>query len=78
MGSKVKCFTHFRLSIIPRLLYFAPPRPVATRFAALIRLHREQIALLREWQEALRENRVGDAERLLTALLVTVNAIAGG
>jgi phosphoenolpyruvate carboxylase len=57
----------------PRLL-----KAIAIRRHALIRLHREQIALLREWREALRENRAGDAERLLTALLVTVNAIAGG
>jgi len=57
----------------PRLL-----KAIAIRRHALIRLHREQIALLRAWREALRENRAGDAERLLTALLVTVNAIAGG
>jgi len=57
----------------PRLL-----KAIEIRRHALIRLHREQIALLREWREALRENRAGDAERLLTALLVTVNAIAGG
>jgi phosphoenolpyruvate carboxylase len=44
----------------------------------LIRLHREQIALLRAWRGALREERTRDAERILTALLVTVNAIAGG
>jgi phosphoenolpyruvate carboxylase len=57
----------------PRLL-----KAIEIRRHALIRLHREQIALLRAWREALRENRAGDAERLLTALLVTVNAIAGG
>jgi phosphoenolpyruvate carboxylase len=57
----------------PRLL-----TAIAIRRHALIRLHREQIALLREWREALRDNRTADAERLLTALLVTVNAIAGG
>ena len=57
----------------PRLL-----KAIAIRRHALIRLHREQIALLRAWREALRENRAGDAERILTALLVTVNAIAGG
>jgi hypothetical protein len=33
---------------------------------------------LRAWREPLREHRTGDAERILTALLVTVNAIAGG
>jgi phosphoenolpyruvate carboxylase len=57
----------------PRLL-----KTIAIRRHALIRLHREQIALLRAWREALREERTRDAERLLTALLVTVNAIAGG
>jgi phosphoenolpyruvate carboxylase len=57
----------------PRLL-----KAIEIRRHALIRLHREQIALLRAWREALRENRAGDAERILTALLVTVNAIAGG
>jgi phosphoenolpyruvate carboxylase len=57
----------------PRLL-----KAIEIRRHALIRLHREQIALLRDWREALREQRAGDAERILTALLVTVNAIAGG
>jgi phosphoenolpyruvate carboxylase len=57
----------------PRLL-----KAIAIRRHALIRLHREQIALLREWRETLREERTKDAERILTALLVTVNAIAGG
>jgi phosphoenolpyruvate carboxylase len=57
----------------PRLL-----KAIAIRRHALIRLHREQIALLRDWREALREERTRDAERILTALLVTVNAIAGG
>jgi phosphoenolpyruvate carboxylase len=57
----------------PRLL-----KAIAIRRHTLIRLHREQIALLRAWREALREERTRDAERILTALLVTVNAIAGG
>jgi phosphoenolpyruvate carboxylase len=57
----------------PRLL-----KAIAIRRHALIRLHREQIALLRTWRQALREERTRDAERILTALLVTVNAIAGG
>jgi len=51
---------------------------VEIRRTALLRLHREQIALLREWREALRQDRAEQAERMLTALLVTVNAIAGG
>ena len=57
----------------PRLL-----KAIAIRRHALIRLHREQIALLRAWREALREERTRDVERILTALLMTVNAIAGG
>ncbi|MBZ5586738.1 MAG: phosphoenolpyruvate carboxylase, partial [Acidobacteriia bacterium] len=51
---------------------------IAIRRNALVRLHREQIALLREWRAALRDERHEDAERILPALLVTVNAIAGG
>ena len=46
-------------------------KAIAIRREALLRLHREQIALLREW----RQSRV---ERLLPPLLITVNAIAGG
>ncbi len=57
----------------PRLI-----KAVAIRRHALLRLHREQIALLREWREALRSDRAGEAERILAPLLVTVNAIAGG
>jgi phosphoenolpyruvate carboxylase len=56
----------------PRLV-----KAIAVRRHALTRLHREQIALLRAWREA-RESGSGDADRLLTELLVTVNAIAGG
>jgi phosphoenolpyruvate carboxylase len=51
---------------------------VEIRRHALIRLHREQIALLRAWREAVKEERTEQAADLLTALLVTVNAIAGG
>jgi phosphoenolpyruvate carboxylase len=50
----------------PRLM-----KAIAIRREALLRLHREQIALLREWRHSR-------AERLLPPLLVTVNAIAGG
>lgn len=57
----------------PRLV-----RAVAIRRGALLRLHREQIALLSEWRRALREERTADADRLLPSLLVTVNAVAGG
>jgi phosphoenolpyruvate carboxylase len=50
----------------PRLV-----KAIAIRREALLRLHREQIALLREWRSSR-------AEHLLPPLLVTVNAIAGG
>lgn len=52
----------------PRLV-----KAIALRREALLRLHREQIALLREWRVAPEE-----AGRILPSLLVTVNAIAGG
>jgi phosphoenolpyruvate carboxylase len=51
---------------------------VEIRRHALIRLHREQIALLRAWREAVKDERTEDAEHILPFLLVTVNAIAGG
>ncbi|HEX8985845.1 MAG TPA: phosphoenolpyruvate carboxylase [Bryobacteraceae bacterium] len=57
----------------PRLV-----KAIALRREALLRLHREQIALLGEWRGALREGRTSDADRILPDLLVTVNAIAGG
>jgi len=57
----------------PRLI-----KAIAIRRHALTRLHREQIRLLRDWRAATRDSRSDEADRLLTALLVTVNAIAGG
>ena len=57
----------------PRLV-----KAVDIRRRALTRLHREQIALLGNWREALRNDRGEDADRTLPLLLVTVNAIAGG
>ncbi len=53
-------------------------KAIEIRREALLRLHREQIALLREWRGALRAGRAEEAERVLPGLLVTVNAIAGG
>jgi phosphoenolpyruvate carboxylase len=50
----------------PRLM-----KAIEVRRAALERLHREQIRLLREWRAS------GGANEKLTPLLVTVNAIAG-
>jgi phosphoenolpyruvate carboxylase len=57
----------------PRLV-----KAIDMRRNALIRLHREQIALLREWREAGRAESPGRADGILRALLATVNAIAGG
>ncbi len=57
----------------PRLV-----KAIALRREALLRLHREQIALLAEWRAALRQGSTAEAERVLPILLVTVNAIAGG
>ena len=51
-------------------------RAIALRHGALLALHREQIALLRAWRAAQAEG--GDGEALLTQLLLTLNAIAGG
>ncbi len=56
----------------PRLV-----KAVGIRRNALLRLHREQIALLRAWREALRKDHT-TADQILSSLLVTVNAIAGG
>ena len=53
-------------------------KAVTIRRHALLRLHREQIALLAAWRDALRRDQHEEAEAILPALLVTVNAIAGG
>ena len=53
-------------------------KAIALRREALLQLHREQIALLGDWRAALREGNTPEAEDILPALLVTVNAIAGG
>jgi phosphoenolpyruvate carboxylase len=53
-------------------------KAIAIRRNALLRLHREQIALLGAWRAASSEGRTADAESLLRSLLVTVNAIASG
>ncbi|MGH7789205.1 MAG: phosphoenolpyruvate carboxylase [Candidatus Binatia bacterium] len=52
-------------------------RAIALRHTALRALHREQIALLRDWRAAQRDGAAG-ADELLTRLLLTLNAIAGG
>jgi phosphoenolpyruvate carboxylase len=55
----------------PRLV-----RTIALRHDALRALHREQIALLRQWRAAPPGS--SESESLLTRLLLTLNAIAGG
>jgi phosphoenolpyruvate carboxylase len=67
-----KVYPRERSSRRPRLT-----KAVALRRNALIRLHREQIRLLRTWREALRAQS-SEAQDTLSSLLVTVNAIAGG
>lgn len=68
-----KLFRDSRAQKRPRLT-----KAVDVRKYALLRLHREQIALLGEWRAALRGERPEEADPILPALLVTVNAIAGG
>lgn len=50
---------------------------IARRDAALPILHRRQIDLLRQWRQAV-ERDDDEAESLVSELLLTVNAIAGG
>ncbi len=52
-------------------------KTIAMRREALLRLHRQQIALLAEWRALLRQGRGAEADAALDSLLVTVNAIAG-
>lgn len=57
------------------------PRMVKTvgmRSEGLRILHHRQIALLREWRRLLRENRNEEADEMLPALLLSINAIASG
>ena len=53
-------------------------KAIELRREALLRLHREQIRLLRRWRELQRRGDAEEAECVLPPLLVTVNAIAGG
>jgi phosphoenolpyruvate carboxylase len=68
-----KLYPHERAGRRPRLV-----KAIEMRRNALIRLHREQIALLREWRAAARAERSDETARILPFLLATVNAIAGG
>jgi phosphoenolpyruvate carboxylase len=62
-----KLFRRERSEKRPRLM-----KAVGIRRHALLRLHREQITLLRAWRGS------GQSEEILPSLLVTVNAIAAG
>lgn len=53
-------------------------RTLAMRAEGLRRLHAIQIALLREWRELRARRRTREAEALVPALLLSVNAIASG
>jgi phosphoenolpyruvate carboxylase len=53
-------------------------RMLAVREEGLRVLHRQQLALLREWRALRREDDPTAGERVLPQLLLTVNAIAGG
>jgi phosphoenolpyruvate carboxylase len=53
-------------------------RMLAVREEGLRVLHRQQLALLREWRALRREDDPSAGERVLPQLLLTVNAIAGG
>jgi phosphoenolpyruvate carboxylase len=68
-----KFYPRERASRRPRLT-----KAVDIRKNALTRLHREQIALLREWRQDVQAGLQDESDRLLPQLLITVNAIAGG
>jgi phosphoenolpyruvate carboxylase len=68
-----KLFRRDRAEKRPRLM-----KAVGVRRHALLRLHREQIALLGAWRRAVRSESTEAADHILSQLLVTVNAIAGG
>jgi phosphoenolpyruvate carboxylase len=68
-----KFYPRERASRRPRLT-----KAVDIRKNALTRLHREQIAQLKEWRGAVKSGLQDEADRLLPQLLITVNAIAGG
>jgi phosphoenolpyruvate carboxylase len=67
-----RLYPQHRPSRRPRLT-----KAVDIRRNALSWLHREQIALLKEWREAVRRDST-NADELLASLLATVNAIASG
>jgi len=68
-----KLYPRERTDRRPRLV-----KAIEIRRNALIRLHREQIALLKEWRQLVRDHQLDQAERVASSLLITVNAIAGG
>jgi len=57
----------------PRML-----KTLALRSEALGVLHRQQVAMLREWRGRIREGDVAGADAMLPELLLSINAIASG
>jgi phosphoenolpyruvate carboxylase len=51
---------------------------LALRSEALGVLHRQQVAMLREWRGRIREGDVAGADAMLPELLLSINAIASG
>jgi phosphoenolpyruvate carboxylase len=57
------------------------PRMIETiqlRASGLKEIHRNQVRLLREWRQYLKDENNTEADKVLIPLLLTVNAIAGG
>jgi phosphoenolpyruvate carboxylase len=57
----------------PRLAY-----TLNIREEPLLVLHRQQVALLREWRRKLQEGQAEAADNMLSDLMVSVNALASG
>ncbi|MEI9812193.1 MAG: phosphoenolpyruvate carboxylase [Acidobacteriota bacterium] len=68
-----RLYPQHRPSRRPRLT-----KAIDIRRNALSWLHREQIAVLQEWREAVRSDSHDRADEILPKLLATVNAIASG
>jgi phosphoenolpyruvate carboxylase len=53
-------------------------KTLAIREAPLKVLHRQQIAILRDWRELVATEREADAESMFPKMLLSINAIASG
>jgi phosphoenolpyruvate carboxylase len=53
-------------------------KTLAIREAPLKVLHRQQIAILRDWRELVATEREADAETMFPKMLLSINAIASG